>query len=184
MQSIVSKVFIRYAPPPPRDAMSRRGIDELKIRVEAIFFPPSFHGCCSFAFIILDSRFEILFCSTFYYPPFLSILCESGGIIIVQSYPSSFIHWPPLLEKCFLHFPSRFYTRPHRWMYEFNNGTVKLLLCLRRVYFVECLNLSFSFLFFFSYYITCSCFHQEIEECSNTIILLYITRKLSYHIAL
>lgn len=61
--------------------------------------------------------------------PFLSlslfILCESG-IIIVQSYPSSLIR-PPLLEKCSLHFPSRFYTPTDGCM---NLTTVKLLLCL------------------------------------------------------
>lgn len=78
-------------------------------------------------FIIFDSRFEILFSSYFLHLFSLSlfILCESG-IIIVQSYPSSLIR-PPLLEKCSLHFPSRFYTPTDGCM---NLTTVKLLLCL------------------------------------------------------
>lgn len=78
-------------------------------RVGYHFFPflPSFPtGCCSF--LLLSSTVGLKFYSVPTFRTSLSILCESG-IIIVQSYPSSLIR-PPLLEKCFLHFPSRFYT--------------------------------------------------------------------------
>lgn len=98
---------------------------------EAIFFSflSSFPtGCCSFLLLSLTVGLKFYSLPTFYTFSLslsLFILCESG-IIIVQSYPSSLIR-PPLLEKCSLHFPSRFYTPTDGCM---NLTTVKLLLCL------------------------------------------------------
>ena len=100
-----------------------------------IISPSSVSFSLFISFVTFDSGFEILFLASPYTLSFLPVLRESG-IIMVQSCRFSSVR-PRSTRKVLPAFSvSLLYIR--RWIYEFNNGAVKLLLCLQHVYFMGC----------------------------------------------